>query len=229
MKRRKGEKESRMTDQGERVRHEFLLILLATLPLQVIYPVFSGGSGDRPVIVLFFSLILISGVWIMRGIRRRFLMAAILTLVSLELLWISLWPAAASLLPAGEFCVLLFLLILSRWSISTFIKTDLTPPDLLLAATSLFLLTGTTLGLLLFLMSGLYPAPASGGMGTSLSVYLAAGISILTMNGSGLILNEEVPLVRVGFLLGMIGGVLMIVLTIGKMVVALAKKDGPGE
>ncbi|MFH0968583.1 MAG: hypothetical protein V1862_12955 [Methanobacteriota archaeon] len=221
----------RRTDQKERVRREFLLLLVAILPLQVIYPVLSGGPAERPAMVLFFSLILIAGVWIMRGSRRRFLMAAILTLVSLELLWTSLWSAAASLLPFGEFFFFFVLIILTGRNVSTFIRTDMMLPDLLLATTSLFLLTGTALGLGLYLVNGLYPVSAISGMGNiGLSGYLAAGISILTTNGTGMIIfGQSPPLVMVVTQLGMIGGVLLIIFTIGKIVAVLVKKEAFDE
>lgn len=225
------EGEFRMIDQNERVRQEFLLLLVTILPLQVIYPVLAGGAADRPAMILFSSLILVAGVWIMRGSRRRFLMAAILTLVSLELLWISLWPAASSLFPLGQYFLLFFLIILTGQSVSTFIRTDLMLPDLLLAAISLFLLTSTALGLGLYLMSGFYPVSASGAVGNiGLSGYLTAGIAILTTNGAGTILSGEAhPLVRVITQFGMIGGVLLITLIIGKIVAAMVKKEGSDE
>ena len=212
----------------ERVLHEFLLLLVTILPLQVIYPVLSGSAMERPLLVLFFSLILLSGVWIMRGSRRRFLMAAILTLVSLELLWSSLWPAAAPLLLLGEFCLLLLLFILVGRSIGTFIRTDLKISDLLLIIAALFLLTGTTLGLSLYLLGSLYPVTGSGGPEIiSLPGYLTAGISILTLQGAGTILSVHTPpLVRVVMNLGMIGGILLVILAIGKVVIALQNRNG---
>ena len=224
----RGTGENRETgDQRDRDRQDFLILLVTLLPLQVIYPVLSGGSSDRPVVILFFSILLIAGVWVMRGSRRRFLMAAILALVSLELLWISLWPAASSLLIFGEFCLLLLLLILTGRSLSTFIRTDLPVTDLIIAATSLFLLAGTDLGLGLHLIGSLYPAGSGTIAGSAdLASSLLAGIAILTTNGASLTTSgQTLPLIRVVSMLGMIGGVLLITLIIGKTGAALLKKE----
>lgn len=222
----KGKSNSR-PDQIERDRQDFLLLLLMMLPLQVIYPVLSGGPGQRLVLALFFSLILIAGVWVMRGSKRRFLMATILTLVSLELIWVSLWQAAASLLPLGELCLLFFLIILSGRYLATFIRTDLPLYDLLIAATALFLLTGTVLGLGLYLLSGLYPAQSPGLTDMAdLPGSLSAGITILTTNGAGLITgNSSMPLIRVVSNLGMIWGILLISLIIAKICARVYKKE----
>jgi hypothetical protein len=210
--------------QQERDRQEFLILLVTLLPLQVIYPVLSGGPSERPVLVIFFSLLLVAGVWIMRGSRRRFLMAAIFTLVSLELLWISLWPAASSLILLGEFCLLLLLVILTGRILSTFIRTDLPVPDLLIAAVSLFLLTATVLGLGLFLVSGFSPAGTSSG--SELALSLTNGISLITANGMMLTApGQGLALSRVISALGMIGGILLITLVIGKIGSALRKKE----
>ena len=214
-------------DLQDRDRQEFLLLLVTLLPLQIIYPVLSGGPSERPGMVLFFSLLLIAGVWIMRGSRSRFLMAAILTLVSLELLWISLWPAASSLLVMGEFFLLMFLILLAGRMVSTFIRTSLPVTDLLIAATSLFFLIGTILGLGLYLISGIYPAGSTGIPGnTDLASSLSMGIAILTTNGTILTGTGQVlPLIRVVCVLGMIGGILLITLIIGKIGSVLLKKD----
>jgi hypothetical protein len=59
-----------------------------------------------------------------------------------------------------------------------------------------------------------------------LSVYLMEGISILTLNGAGVILSAQTPpLVRVVIQIGMISGVLLVTLTIGRIVTALTKKQ----
>lgn len=214
-------------DQNERDRQDFLLLLLMMLPLQVIYPVLSGGSAQRPVLVVFLSLILIIGVWVMRGSRKKFLTAAILTLVSLELIWVSLWQAASSLLPLGEFCLLLFLLLLSERYLALFIRTHLPVYDLLLAAAALFLLIGTWFGLGLFLVSSLYPVSALGiAGGTDLSGFLYAGMLILTTNGGGLPMSSiPPPLLRVVSNLGMIGGILLISVIIAKIGARFYKKE----
>jgi hypothetical protein len=210
-------------DNYGRDRQEFLLILLSLLPLQVIYPVLSGNYTERLMMIFFFSIILIAGVWIMRGSRRRFLMAAILTLVSLELLWISLWPAAASLLVLGEFCLLLFLLILAGRSISLFIRTRLSVFDLLMAGASLYLLLGTVIGICLHLVYGLYPGSAA----LDLAWSLWAGMTVLTSNGLLLpVTVQSFPLFRVISMLGMICGILLICLIIGKIAAEFCKKSG---
>ncbi len=211
-------------DQNEGDRQNFLLLLLMMLPLQVIYPVLAGGQAGQISLTIFFSFILVAGLWLMRGSRRRFLMAAILVLVSLELIWVSLWQAAASLLPLGEFCLLLFLIILSGLYLITFIRTRLPVLDLLLAAAALFLLIGTVLGLALYLFSGLYPGSATGARAYSdLPEALSDGIAILTTNGSGIIVGGSMPLLRIVSSFGMIGGVLLIALLIAKTGISLKK------
>jgi len=213
-------------DQNEYDRQNFLLLLLMMLPLQVIYPVLAGGQAGKISLTLFFTFILVTGLWLMRGSRRKFLMAAILVLVSLELIWVSLWQAAASLLPLGEFCLLLFLIVLSSQYLIIFIRTGLPVPDLLLAAAALFMLIGTVLGLALYLLSGLYPGSATGAqVGSDLPGSLSEGIAILTTNGSGTISAGSMPLVRIVSSLGMIGAILLIALLIAKTGIALTKKE----
>jgi hypothetical protein len=211
-------------DPNERDRQDFLLLLLMMLPLQVIYPVLSDGPAGQMSLTLFFSCILIGGLWLMRGARRRFLMASILVLVSLELIWVSLWQAAASLLPLGEFCLLLFLIILSVRYITIFVRTDLPVYDLLLAGSALFLLIGALLGITLYLLTGLYPASLTGHE-TDLPGALSDGIAILTTNDSGITAGDSMPLIRVVSGLGMIGGILLIALLIAKIGLNLNKKE----
>ncbi|MDD1727983.1 MAG: hypothetical protein LUQ50_02800 [Methanospirillum sp.] len=208
-------------DESDRDRQDFLLLFLMMLPLQVIYPVLSGFS-ERVILVLFFSLILVLGVWLMRGSRHRFLIAAILALISLELIWVSLWHAASSLLPLGEFTLLLFLVILSGRYLLVFIRTELPVYDLFIAAAALCLLLGTILGLGIYLLTGLYPASAL--TKPDLAQALTSGISIITTNGAGVVMDDPLPLVRVISALGMIGGVLLIALFIAKIGVWFYKK-----
>ena len=213
-------------DQNERDRQNFLLLLLMMLPLQVIYPVLAGGQAGQISLTFFFSFILVAGLWLMRGSRRRFLMAAILVLVSLELIWVSLWQAAASLLPLGEFCLLLFLIILSGQYLILFIRTELPVLDLLLAGAALFLLIGTLLGMGLYLLAGLYHGSVTGAQADSdLPGALSDGIAILTTNGSGIIAGGPMPLLRIVSSLGMIGGILLIALLIAKTGISLNKKE----
>lgn len=217
-------------DKNEDDRQNFLLLLLMMLPLQVIYPVLSKGQAGQVSLTLFFSLILITGLWLMRGSRRRFLMAAILVLISLELIWLSLWQAAVSLLPLGEFCLLLFLIILSGRYIAIFIRTKLPVHELLLAATALFLLIGTILGMSLYLISTLFHGSTTGvSVDTDLPEALFEGIAILTSNGSGCLAGESMPLLRVISSLGMIGGVLFIALLIAKIVINLNNNEKSGS
>ncbi|PWR70605.1 hypothetical protein [Methanospirillum lacunae] len=213
-------------DKTEDDRQNFLLLLLMMLPLQVIYPVLSGGQTGQVSLTLFFSLILITGLWLMRGSRRRFLIAAILVLISLELIWVSLWQAATSLLPLGEFCLLLFLIILSGRYLAIFIRTKLPVHELLLAATALFLLIGTILGISLYLISTLYHGSTTGvRVDIDLPQALFEGIAILTANGSGGVAGESMPLLRVVSSLGMIVGILFIALLIAKIVTNLYKYE----
>lgn len=217
-------------DKNEADRQNFLLLLLMMLPLQVIYPVLSKGQAGQVSLTLFCSLILITGLWLMRGSRRRFLMAAILVLISLELIWVSLWQAAASLLPLGEFCLVLFLIILSGRYLAIFIRTELPVHELLLAATALFLLIGTILGMSLYLISALYHGSISGvSADVDLSEALFEGIAILTANGFGSPTGESMPLTRVISSLGMIGGILFIALLIAKIGANLTKNGNRGS
>ncbi len=205
----------------EKDRQEFLILLVSLLPLQVIYPVLSGGASERPAMIIFFSFILFAGVWLMRGSRHRFLMSAILTLVSLELIWMSLWPAASSLIFFGELCLLLLMIMVTGKAISTYIRTALPVPDLLLGAATLFLLTGTILGIGLFLISGFYPA----GTGINLAFSLSTGLSLVTTSGTVYPMPyQDLALIRVVSTLGMIMGVLLITLVIGKIGAAFIKK-----
>jgi membrane-associated HD superfamily phosphohydrolase len=213
-----GQDGSSISDLNDRDRKEFLLVLIALLPLQVIYPTLSKSPAAHLMMILFFSVILVAGLWIMRGSRQRFLLTAILTLVSLELMWISLWPAAASLLILGEFCLLLVLIMLTGRNISMFIRTCLSVPDLLMAGASLLLLTGTVIGLSLNLVAALSPDAGSYDLAWS----LRAGIALLTTNGNMIdIPGSNMPLSGVISILGMIGGVLLICLIIGKIGVSI--------
>lgn len=212
--------------EQDRDRQEFLLLLLTLLPLHLVFPVLSGGPSGRLMMILFCSLLLIAGVWIMRGSRRKFLMTAILTLVSLELYWISLWPAASSLLILGEFSLLLVLLIITGKVSETFIRTSLPVTDLLIAAAALFLVTGTILGLGLFLVSCLGPGGPGPGDEAAFSSSLAAGVSLLTLNGmmTGTP-GHSLPLGGVLSTVGMISGVILFSLVTGKIGSAFLKKE----
>lgn len=210
-------------DQEDRDRQEFLLILLMLLPLHVIYPVLPGVAMQRSAMILFFSVILIAGVWIMRGSRRRLLLTAILTLVSLELLWISLWPAAASLQVLGEFCMVLFLLVLCGRIVPVFVRTSLPVIDLLIAGVSLLLLAGTGTGISLHMVAAFYPYAGSPDLAGS----LWTGMAIITNNGAlalPLAGGQVPPLMRVIILIGMIGGFLLFTLIIGKIGARILKK-----
>ncbi len=214
-------------DQNMHDRQDFLLLLLMMLPLQVIYPVLAGGQAGQISLTFFLSFILIAGLWLMKGSRRRFLMAAILVLVSLELIWVSLWQAAAPLLSLGEFCFILFLIVLSSRYLLIFIRTELPVHDLLIAATALFLLIGTLIGMSLYLVSGLYHGSTPEIQTDSdLPVALSDGIAILTTNGPGVLTKDSMPLVRIVSSLGMIGGILLIALLIGKIGIQLKKLRG---
>lgn len=205
----------------EKDRQEFLILLVSLLPLQVIYPVLSGGASERPAMIIFFSFFLFAGVWLMRGSRHRFLMSAILTLVSLELIWMSLWPAASSLIFFGELCLLLLMIMVTGRAVSTYIRTALPVPDLLLGAATLFLLAGTILGIGLYLISGFSPA----GAGLNLAVSLSNGLSLVTTSGAVYPMTDQEPaLIRVVSTLGMIMGVLLLALVIGKIGAALVQK-----
>ncbi len=214
------------SDQSDRDRQDFLFLLLSLLPLQVLYPVLATGSTEKPAIILFLSLLTLFGVWVMRGSRKRFLLVAILALVSLEMLWVSLWPAASSLLPVGFFCILLLLVILTSRFVMLFITTDLSLMDLLPAAASLYLLAGTMLGLGMFLLRGLYPVRDScmSNLG-DLTGSFQAGVAILTLQGPDLpSCDATLPLVRIVSILGMIFGVLLTSLVIGKIGAGFLKK-----
>jgi hypothetical protein len=214
-------------DQSDRDRQEFLLVLLMLLPVHVIFPVLPGAALQRSAMILFFSFILLAGVWIMRGSRRRFLLTAILTVVTLELFWISLWPAAASLLILGEFCLVIFLIVLSGRIIQVFIRTTLPLIDLFIAGISLILLEGTFLGILIHLVGVFQPYTGSPDLAGS----LWGGIALLTGNASLLLpLSGQVsPLLKVISLFGMIGGLLLLALIIGKIGAQMMKKESTGS
>lgn len=203
-------------NRSDRDRQEFLLLLLVLLPLHLIFPVLSGAALQHSAMILLFSSILLVGVWIMRGSRKRFLLSAILTVVTLELLWISFWPAAAPLLILGEFCLVLFLTFLSGRILQIFIRTSLPVIDLLIAGLSLLLLMGTLFGILIHLVGVVNPYIGAPDLGGS----LWGGIAIMTCNGSLLLplsSGQAPPLLKVISLFGMIGGFLLLTLIIGKI------------
>lgn len=213
--------------QCDRDRQDVISLLLALLPIQILYPVLASGTSGMVAMVLFLSLLAVCGVWVMRGSRRRFLLTAILALVSLELLWVSLWPAATSLLPLGQSCILFLLAILSGRFILIFARSRLPVLELLPAAGVLYLLFGTMAGLGIYLIRGLYQAASTCGPGWSdLAGSLFSGVALMTMQSTGLSdCDAALPLIRIIHMLGMITGVLLFALVIGKTVTCLQKKE----
>jgi hypothetical protein len=213
--------------QCDRDRQDVISLLLALLPIQILYPVLASGPSGTVAMVLFLSLLAVCGVWVMRGSRRRFLLTAILSLVSLELLWVSLWPAATSLQPLGQSCILFLLVILSGRYLLIFVRSRLPLLELLPAAGVLYLLFGTMAGLGIYLVRGLYQAASTCGPGWSdLAGSLFSGVSLITLNSAGLLpCDTALPLIRIIHMLGMIAGVLLFALVIGKTGVCLLKKE----
>lgn len=211
----------------DRDRQDVISLLLALLPIQILYPVLASGPSGTVAMVLFLSLLAVCGVWVMRGSRRRFLLTAILSLVSLELLWVSLWPAATSLQPLGQSCILFLLFILSGRFLLIFARSRLPVLELLPAAGVLYLLFGTMAGLGIYLLRGLYQTASTCGPGWSdLAGSLFSGISLITLNSAGLTpCDAALPLIRIIYMLGMITGVLLLALVIGKTAACLLKKE----
>lgn len=213
-------------DPGDRDRQDLVVLLVALLPIQILYPVLASGPSGTAAMVLFLSLLAVCGVWVMRGSRRRFLLTAILALVSLELLWVSLWPAATSLLPLGQACILVLLLILSGRVLLLFARSQLPALELLPAAGVLYLLVGTLAGMGIYVIRGVYPAASCGTGGSDLAGSLFSGVALITLQSTGLSdCDAALPLIRIIHMLGMIAGVLLFALVIGKVGACFLKKE----
>jgi hypothetical protein len=94
---------------NRKVWNDLPILLLALIPMVIIVPVLPSDPSTRPVILLFLTLLFITGIYGMRGDRRRFLLSCILALIATETFWgVCLASGILSLLPA-EFIFLLFL------------------------------------------------------------------------------------------------------------------------
>ncbi|HWQ67773.1 MAG TPA: hypothetical protein VN372_13015 [Methanospirillum sp.] len=212
-----------LSSEQDAFRQGFLFLLIGLLPLLLVYPVLAGSSQfSLPVLILFLSFLLVTGVWVMRGARHRFLLSGILCLVSLELLWVSIWAAAPQLLIIGQFCVLLFLILLLGWSVAAFLRFESVVSDLFIAMAVLYLLSGTVLGFSLFLFDSSTTAVQTGPGGSLLASGLFSGIAILTLQGGSI--SGQDPLTRVIIMLGMLWGILLLVMSISRITLIMLKK-----
>ena len=84
------------------------VLFLALVPMVIIVPVLPSDPSSRPFVLIFLTLLFVTGIYGMRGNRRRFLFSCILALISIETFWVSVWPGASSL-SAWRIFLLLFL------------------------------------------------------------------------------------------------------------------------
>ncbi|MDD1725239.1 MAG: hypothetical protein LUQ07_08960, partial [Methanospirillum sp.] len=92
-----GGDERRTAQKQRQSGRDLSLLFTALIPLVIIVPVLPPDPVFRVVSVLFLTLLFITGIYGMRGNRRRFLISCILALIGVECFWVSLWPAASTL------------------------------------------------------------------------------------------------------------------------------------
>jgi hypothetical protein len=197
-------------------------LLVILIPLVVIVPVLPSDFVFRSLVVLFLALLFLVGVYCMRSERRKFLTACILALISIELLCVSLWPAASSLFILGELFLFLFLIYLIRHFISGFMNLHGDLNQILVYCITLILLGGITCGIGLHLsgiINGSEIIDAS-------TLHYSFGQAIVS--GTLLIIHGEniqviSPLSRLVLMIGSLYGFLLMIASIGKIVMIYGK------
>lgn len=201
-----------------RVWNDLPILLLALIPMVIIVPVLPPEPSSRVVIVFFLTLLFVTGIYCMRGNRRRFLLSCILALIATETFWVSIWPAAGSLFLLGELFFILFMAHLAgtfSWELTSLEGTLV---DLISAITALVLIGGIILGASLHLsgiVSRAIPLnPAT--IHSSFAQAIPEGVLLLIRGGEPTFGSS--PLTIVILMIGSVCGFLLLILATGKIV-----------
>lgn len=213
------------TDKHRQNGNDLSLLFTALIPLVIIVPVLPPDAVSRVICVLFLTLLFVTGIYCLRGNRRRFLISCILALIGVECFWVSVWPAAASLFLAGEVLLLLFLLHQAG-----FLARELVVPakgiiETVSTVTALVLVSGIILGTGLHIAGciGRTVSPDPGTLHTSFAAAIPEGILLLIHGETSL--PATTPLLSVLIMVGSLAGFLLLIVSAGKTVVCLLQNE----
>ncbi|NLW76738.1 MAG: hypothetical protein GXY18_10000 [Methanomicrobiales archaeon] len=199
-----------------RIAHDLPILFLPFIPLVIIVPVLPADFSSRFITVFFVTLLFITGIYSMRGDRRRFLISCILALIATETFWVSVWPAASSLFLPAEFFLLLFLIHQTRYLVEEMVWSDGTIYDLFGMVTALIITGGIMLGTSLHLAGWISRSveydPLT--IHSSFAQALPEGILLLIRGGESPF--GVSPLASVILMVGSVCGFLLLVLSAGK-------------
>jgi hypothetical protein len=221
-----GEKQfiRRYYHQQEREKNNSLFLLLSMLPLLILYPVLTGEL----IFSLFITFILCTGVFIFRGKRHSFLLSCILAIVSLEIIWTSLFSGGTLFRAWGEFFAALLIVQVTMAVLQDFIRSTLRVEDLLLSALALVLSSVILFGLGYHLLdlqnaSSFHSALDYDPM-TALPACLFFSTSTLVPIGSGAVYPAS-PMTMILTGVEMIWGFLLLALITARLAATWIKKE----
>ena len=222
-------RDSTIPSGSKSIRDDLPILLLALVPMAIIVPVLPSGFSSRMVIVFFLTLLFITGIYCMRGDRRRFLMSCIFALIATESFWVSLWPSASSLFLPAEFFLLLFLTHLAAYLSWELIFSEGTIFDEISIISALLLTGGMILGTGLHL-AGLISKtvrydPAT--IHSSFALAIPEGVMLLIRGGDHSFGTS--PLVMIILMAGTMAGFLLLIVSAGKIASIYIKKNVANE
>ncbi len=202
-----------------KIWHDYLLLLLALIPMVIIVPVLPGVPSSRPVILIFLTIFFIAGIYVMRGDRRRFLISCILALIAIETFWVSVWSVAASLFVPAEFFFLLFLVHQTRYHFQGLFlaSSEGSILDIMSGVSALIMIGGMMLGTSLHL-AGLIGRTILDDpllLHTSFARALPEGVLVLIRGGGNV--SDVTPLGMVLLMVGSVYGFILLALSAGKI------------
>ena len=202
------------------------VLFLALVPMVIIVPVLPSDPSSRPFVLIFLTLLFVTGIYGMRGDRRRFLLSCILALISFETFWVSVWQGASSLFLPGEFFLLLFLGHQARHQLQELIVFEEGIMNIISRAAALVMIGGIMLGTSLHL-SGWISRTAvydSALLHSTFAKSLPEGVLLLIRGGECSFGTS--PLISVLLMFGSICGFLLLALTAGKIAGYYCKNRG---
>lgn len=216
----KGSEEESNESIRDRFHKDTVLILTVLLPLLILAPVLPSGTTGRTLTVLLLSLLLISGVYTMRGRKRQFLLASIFSLITLELLWVSVLGSATGLFVPAEGVLLLFLTHQTIYRTILFLQVKGNPAEMLICGSSLLILASLTVGTGMHL-SSLFGQQTilydQASLVSDLIGFFLTGTSVVTTSGYT---TDSSRLTLVMSALGSLSGFLLLALITAKVMTA---------
>jgi len=211
---------------NRKVWNDLPILFLALIPMVIIVPVLHSDPSTRPVILLFLTLLFITGIYGMRGDRRRFLVSFIVGVIATVSLWVSVWPAASSLFLPAEFFLLLFLGHQAGYLFQELVTSEGGIMDILSGTTALLMTGGIMLGTSLHLSgwvsrTAVYD-PAL--LHSSFAKAIPEGVLLLIRGGESSFGSS--PLTTVLLMIGAVCGFLLLALSAGKIAGYCGKNRG---